>query len=146
MTLRVVIDAGEKLDLADELREEFVAEAKAAVTDASQLLLSEVQRLLRMRKGTRATVAPAGEPPEEHTGELANSFRVIPATIRTPVQAKGYGAEARSGIRSNHPGGNRLEFGFTDIRGVRTLPHPFIAPAIKTTEGAIEALLQERLG
>ena len=146
MTLRVVIDAGEKLDLADELREEFVAEAKAAVTDGAQLLLTEVQRLLRLRKGTKKTAAPEGEPPEEDTGALANSFRVIPASIRTPVQAKGYGAEARSGIRSNDPGGNRLEFGFLDLRGVRTLPHPFIAPAIKNTEGAIEALIQERLG
>jgi hypothetical protein len=145
MTLRVVIEAPDKLDLAEELREEFVQEAKAAVTDASQLLLTEVQRLLRQRKGTAQTVAPAGEPPEEDTGELANSFRLIPASIRTPVAAKGYGAEARSGIRSNHPGGNRLEVGFTDIRGVRTLPHPFLAPAIATTEGPIEALLRERL-
>ena len=145
MTLRVVIEAPAKLDLADELLEEFHAGAKAAVTGASQLLLTEVQRLLRQRKGTARTAAPAGEPPEEDTGALANSFRLIPASVRTPVFAKGYGAEARSGIRSNDPGGNRLEFGFTDLRGIRTLPHPFLAPAIANTEGAIEALLRERL-
>lgn len=126
---------GDKLDLADELMEEFHAEAKSAVHDAAALQLAEVKRLLALRRGTPA---PGGEPPAEQTQDLLRSFRLIAPRIR--------GAVASSGWRSLHPGANRLEFGFTDVRGIRTLPHPYARPAIANTEAAVERLLQERLG
>jgi hypothetical protein len=137
MSLRVVVMAPDKLDLADELQDEFKAEAKAAVKEGAQLLLSEIQRLLRLRSGPAGMTAPEGEPPEKHTAALLESFRLLPPRVS--------GAVASSGIISRHPGANRQEFGYTDIRGVRTLPHPFLRPAIAATEGKMSELLTERL-
>lgn len=128
---------GDKLDLADELQDEFHAEAKRAVGDAADLLLAEVRRLLTLRQGTARTAAPEGQPPEQDTAGLVRSFRRIPPRVR--------GRVASSGVQSNHAGGNRLEHGLTDRRGIRTLPHPFLRPAIATTDGPIGDLLQERL-
>ena len=137
MSVKAVV-YGDKIDLADELMEEFHAEAKDAVSEGADMLLSEVRRLLTLRRGTAATVAPEGQPPEQDTSGLVRSFRKIPPRVR--------GRVASSGIRSSHPGGNRLENGFTDVRGIRTFPHPFLRPAIANTDGPIGAMLQARLG
>lgn len=136
MSIKVKV-YGEKLDLADELQEEFHAQAKAAISDVADLVLGEVARLLHLRKGTLRTSAPEGEPPEVDTEALAQSFRRIPARIK--------GRVATSGIQSNDPGANRLEFGKTDSRGIRTLPHPFVRPAIETVKIEATALLEQRL-
>jgi hypothetical protein len=137
MSLKVVVYGG-RLDLADELEEEFHAQAKDAVYEAAGLLLGEVERVLHLRIGTLATAAPPGEPPEFDTGALAASFKRLPPRIK--------GRIASSGIGSDDPGANRLEFGKTDIRGIRTMPHPFVAPAIKAMDEPIGRLLQARLG
>lgn len=128
---------GDKLDLADELEEEFRAKAKGAMGEAGTLLLGDVQQRLRRRQGTRLTVAPPGEPPEMDTGVLVASFKRIPPSVK--------GRIASSGIQSDHPGANRLEFGMTDRFGRRTLPHHYVAPALAAMEAPITALLQERL-
>lgn len=138
MSARVLIEGNGKLDLAEELREEFHAVAEAAVSGAADLLLDEVDRRLALRTGSKSSAAPPGEPPEEDTGRLRKSFRKIPPRVQ--------GAVASSGIRSNDPAGNRLENGFTDKLGIRTFPHPFIRPSIAATEEPITRLLQERLG
>lgn len=137
MSVRVTV-YGDKLDLADELAEEFHDGAKAAVTEGAELLLSQVQQLLHRRRGTAQTVAPEGEAPEFDTGELARSFKIIPATVRRD--------SVRSGIRSNLLGKVlRLEYGATDSRGIRTLPHPFLRPAIAEMDGPIGRLFEELL-
>lgn len=136
MSFKVTL-IGDKLDLADELAEEFEAQAKEAVSEAADLLLHEVQRNLRLRVGTRKTVAPIGQPPEFDTGALLASFRKIAPRVK--------GRVASSGIRSNHPGANREEFGKTDVRGIRTFPHPYVAPAMAVVDEPVNALLQERL-
>jgi len=127
----------EKLDLADELRDEFHAVAKEAVRDGAQLLLREVDRLLTLRHGTPQTAAPEGEPPEQDTAGLVRSWDLVNPRVR--------GDMVQAGIKSNHPGAVRLEYGLTDARGIRTFPHPYIRPAMATTEGPIGELLAERL-
>lgn len=135
MSVRVrVVIYGDKLDLADELEEEFHASAKQAVADAADILLDDVQRRLTVRT---TGIAAEGEAPVRRRGNLERSYKRINPTIR--------GRVARSGIYSNHPGANRLEYGKTDTRGVRTLPHPAVRPAIEATEPAIDRLLTERL-
>ena len=129
---------GDKLDLADELQDEFHGEAKAAMADAAEMLLDEIRRLLSLRHGPPA--APEGEPPAMQTGDLAAAFKTVRPKVRgrvaeSGIQARGEAAE----------GANRLEHGFTDRRGIRTLPHPFIRVAIANMEDPIGRLLEERL-
>ena len=128
---------GDKIDLADELIEEFHAQAKDAVSDAAEIWLDAIRRLLSLRQGTKQTASPEGEPPELDTGALARSFRKIPAQVRGNV--------AGSGIKSNDPGAARLEWGKTDVRGIRTLPHPYLLRSIAETRDEITALLRVRL-
>lgn len=126
-----------KLDLAEDLREEFHAVAKQAVSDSADILLLEVDRLLSLRRGSDSTTAPAGEPPEYDTTALLRSWERIPARVKGNV--------AQSGIKSDSEYAIRAEYGGTDKRGIRTLPHPYLRPAMASTESEIDALLRERL-
>lgn len=135
MIAAVIAAGSDKLDLADDIQEEFQDKAKAAIGDAADVLLTDIKSRLRRR---RQDAAPAGEPPAEHTSKLLESYKRITPRVVGPV--------AISGIRSRHLGANRLEVGFTDERGIRTLPHPHVRPAIAATRAEIDALLQERLG
>lgn len=128
---------GEKLDLADDLQEEFHDVAKEVVQHGSVMLLGSVQRKLRLRRGTPKTAAPEGEPPESDTDALASSWRLIPPRVKGNVVS--------AGIQSRDPGILRREYGETDARGIRTLPHPFLRPAIAETDGPIGRLFEERL-
>ena len=134
MSIKVQV-YGDKIDLADELQEEFHAVAKDVVKEAADLWLAEIRRLLSLRAGPPA--APEGEPPAYRTKDLMDSFKRIPARVR--------GRVASSGIRSDHEGANRVNVGFTDSRGVRTLPHPFVEPSRENIEPAVTALLTEKL-
>lgn len=133
--VRIVDD---RLDLADELQEQFHEVAKGVAKEAAGILLAEVQRLLRLRAGTFKSAAPEGQPPEYDIGELYRSFEIIPPRVK--------GRTASSGVQSDHPGANRLEYGKTDARGIRTLPHPFVRPAMANVEEAVTELVQKRLG
>jgi hypothetical protein len=123
---------GARLDLADELEEEFAREAGAAVKDAASHLLEHVRAQLEKRSGPEH--APPGEPPAKQTGVLQRSFRVMP--VRTK------GRYASSGVHSDHPGAARLEWGKTDRRGIRTFPHPYLEPAKKAAAPGITAILE----
>jgi hypothetical protein len=118
---------GDKLDLADELLEEFHADAKGAVGEAADILLGAV----------RANLQRGGDGPSVGKGDLLKSMKRIAPSVK--------GAVASSGIRSNDPGANRVEYGAVDVRGIRTLPHPYVRPAMASTEPQIDALLRERL-
>lgn len=135
MSIKIKI-YGDKIDLADELEEEFHQLAKDAVGEAADMLLADIHDRLDNRRGPAP--APEGEAPAMQTGELSRSFKRINPRIR--------GRVASSGIISRHPGANRLEFGATDSRGIRTLPHPYVRPALDAMEEPISRLLEEKLG
>ena len=135
MAIRVEVYGDSLIDAADEILEEIEPRAREAVREAADMLLNEVRRLLRLRSGPPA--APEGEPPAKRTGELLKSFRRIPVSVK--------GRVVSSGIQSNHPGANRLEFGVVDKLGRRTLPHPYIRPAMERMEGPITAFLERAL-
>ena len=137
MPVHVVV-YGERLDLADELQEDFIAEAREAVTEGAQILLDDVLRRLRLRAGTFKSAAPPGQPPEYDIGTLFRSFHLLSARIR--------GATAEAGVASADPSANRLEFGKTDINGVRTFPHPYMRPALEATEEPIAQMFEARFG
>lgn len=133
--MMTVVVYGDRLDLADELREQFHPQARDAVSELADMAIAEVQRRLSLRSGTAQTAAPEGEPPEKDTGGLLMSFKKIPPRVD--------GRVAQSGFKTAHPGASRLEFGFTDVRGIRTFPHPFMAPAMAAIESAVVARLSE---
>jgi hypothetical protein len=126
---------GDVLDLADELQEEFVDGAKVAMRQGSRLLRDEVRRRLRLRKGP--VPAPEGEPPAEQTGELVRSIKVLPVRVR--------GRVVSGGIKTDHPGATRLEFGAVDKRGVRTFPHPFLLASQEAVADEVTRLLNEAI-
>lgn len=128
----------DRIDLADELEEDFHVYALDAVGVAGDIVLAKVQRKLRLLRGTPQTSAPEGQPPEFDTGDLFRSFKKLRPRVK--------GRIASSGIYSLDPGANRLEFGKTDERGIRTLPHPFVRPAFEESEPEIHALFQKRFG
>ena len=90
-----------------------------------------------MRRGTGQSAAPERHPPEQDTAGLVRSWHLVGARVKRDM--------VQAGIRSHHPGAIRLEYGLTDGRGIRTLPHPYVRPAMVTVEPAVDALLQERL-
>ena len=126
----------DKIDLADELEEAFHATAKELVSEAGELALAEVQRNLQLRRGTAQTVAPEGQPPEFDTGDLLRSYEKIPPRVK--------GRMATSGVQSDHPGAARLEYGKTDARGIRTLPHPAVRLAFEAVEEKVTDLIESR--
>lgn len=137
MSARIVV-YGDMIDLADELEEEFHDKVLKVVDRAADLLLAETRRLLSLRQGTVRTSAPDGQPPERDTGALAASYRKIPGRIR--------GRVASAGIRSRDPAANRVEYGATDTRGIRTFPHPAVRLAIAGTAIGRATLAREAFG
>lgn len=137
MSVRIVVRGDDRLDLADEIREEFHREVKGVMDEAARIALADVQGQLSLRKGTPRTSAPEGQPPEFDEGDLYRSYRTIPARVK--------GDAAISGVQSNHPGAARIEFGGVDERGIRTLPHPAVRIGFQNAEPKIEALLEDKL-
>lgn len=136
MSVLIRVEGEAHLDLTDEILDESLPLVMEKADEAAAMLLAEVQRNLQRRKGPDA--APAGEPPAEHTGELAASYKVIKA------RSLGDG-RVRSGIQSRHPGAARVEFGATDVRGITTKPHPYVRPAEEAMQQPITALLEAAL-
>lgn len=132
MTMRIEVYGEGLIDVADELLEEMVEPAKDAVKDARDLVFDETKRLLNRRTSGPSI---AGEPPVRRTGELERSMRKTSVSVR--------GRVVQAGFSINHPGAMRLEVGFVDERGIRTLPHPYIRPAFENMADAVEARLQE---
>lgn len=137
MAFKMVFNAPEKLDLADELLEEFHAQAKDAVEGAATIVLREIKRKLTQVKGTPRTSAPEGQPPEYDTGALEKSYRLLSGRVKGNV--------ASSGVQSKDPGANRLEMGFTDNRGIRTFPHPHVRTSFQDTYDDVTAYLNGAL-
>ena len=130
MTVRVRL-YGDYLDLADELRDELVEPAKAVVSEARDVVLAEVKRLLQLQRGRPS---PAGAPPAYETGDLLRSFR----KLRTSVS----GGTVSAGFSSSDPGVNRQEFGGRDSRGIVVPARPFVRPAFERMRGEVQRILE----
>jgi hypothetical protein len=136
MSLRFDVKT-DRIDLADELEEEYRVGVKAAVTDAANLLLAESHRLITAYGD--AGPAPAGSTPATDTGNLRKM------TKRLPYRGRSRSRYASSGV-AYAPHAHLLEYGHNNSDGTRTLPRPFIDLAMTNAESDIENLLRERLG
>lgn len=92
---------GDKLDLAEELQEEFVSVASAVVSEGADIYLHEVTRLLELRSGPEPS--PGGEPPAKQSGALHDSWKKL--------RVRASGRVVSSGIQSRDPGAYAVEFG-----------------------------------
>jgi hypothetical protein len=120
MTVRLHFHT-DKLDLADELPDEFMERLKEPVKQAGALLVAEVKRRLSLAQGDASTSAKEGDPPERDSGALVDSVKQLRTNIKPTI--------AETGVHVRHEGAARLEWGKTDVRGIRTYPHPFIRPS-----------------
>jgi hypothetical protein len=127
----------DKLDLADELEEEFRKVAKDALTDAAKILLEEAHK--QIERFGKDGPAPPGETPA--TGKTGNLKKM---TKRLPTRQRSRSRYASSGV-IYAPHAHLLEYGHMNKDGTRTLPRPFIEVASRNAEPKIEALLQERI-
>ena len=133
MTFRVQGEG--KLDLAEELREEFLPVARQVVLEASDILLAETrEKIAAYGPGP----APPGSTPGTHTGNLLKMTKR--GTVRLGRDKASY-----SGAVKYAPHAHLVEYGHTNVDGTRTLPRPFIRPAMEAAEPKIQRLFKERL-
>lgn len=132
MSIRVEVYGDSLIDVADELLDEMVEPAKAAVKDARDLVFDEARRLLSLRSSGPSI---EGAPPVQRSGELLRSLRKTSISV--------HGRVVSAGFQTKHPGAMRLEWGFVDERGIRTLPHPWLRPAFSNTYDAVEKRLSD---
>jgi hypothetical protein len=133
--MKYEIYGDDKIDLADELREEFIPPAKAAVKDANDVYFNEARRLAKVYG---PGPAPGQSTPGTVSGNLARLMKK-----RGPRLSRTKDAVWASVMFAPHA--HLLEFGHDNVDGTRTLPRPFIRPAQANTEGTIDRLLQDRL-
>lgn len=129
---------GDRLDLADELEDDFRKEAKSVVREGVDMLIAETKANLR-RIGNRAS--RPGETPGMQTGETERSIRR--GRVRLGRDKRSVSGEMVS--TQSYEEINGLEYGHTKPTGQRVLPRLFIRPAVETTEPRIAALFEERL-
>ena len=128
----------DKIDLADELIEEFRTEARAVVREGVDLYVAKIKRNLTRISGR---VSQEGETPARQSGELERSFK------RGSIRLGRDKASISGTIDSTEPWEkiNGLEYGATGPDGRRLLPRPYLRPAEQAVEPKIEKLFEERL-
>jgi hypothetical protein len=134
--MRVTVEGDGKLDLADELEEEFHQVAAEAVAEGAAMLLAESKRLIAAHG--RNAPAPPGSTPATVSGNLLKMTK--PRSKKGRVR----GAEASAGVQYA-PHSWLVEYGHVASDGTRVLPRPFVRPAVANTEDPIERMLRERL-
>jgi hypothetical protein len=125
----------DKIDLADEMEEDFRKTAKEALTDAAKILLAESHAQIE-RFGKNGP-APEGETPATFTGNLKKLPKRLPTRQRSRSSR-----HVSSGV-IYAPHAHLLEYGHINANGSRTMPRPFIEIANRNAEPEIEATLNK---
>lgn len=132
MSVKVRV-GGEKLDLANELREEFHREAKDAVSAGADILLEHSRR---KAEAYGPGPAPPGSTPGTDSGDLVRLMKRRAPRVRGDVV---------SAAVKYAPHAHLVEYGYTKPTGQRVLPRPFVRPAVKSAQPEIDRVLMERL-
>jgi hypothetical protein len=125
----------DKIDLADEMEEDFRKTAKDAVKESSKILLAESHKQIE-RFGKNGP-APEGETPATFTGNLKKLTRLLPVRQRSRSSRN-----VSAGV-IYAPHTHLLEYGHVNVNGTRTLPRPFVEVANRNAEPEIEATLNK---
>lgn len=128
----------DRIDLAEELEEDFRKEAKDIIREAGTIYLDELKGLL-----ARQPSGPArpGQPPARDTEELLKSLRR--STGRLGRDKVSYSIDITSHLHYEHF--NSIEYGHINADGTRTLPRPFKRPTDDKTAPKIVRLFEVRL-
>jgi hypothetical protein len=157
--IRAEIRGDDLAGLADEALDTFRPRAEAAVKDCLLLLEGAVKvkltgsrsgRTYRVSRTGRLHRASApGEPPAVLFGRLRNSIGHRGPEWSTDTQVAGWvgtnlgaGARMRGGEEDPENYARRLEYGGFDGRGGYIAPRPYMEPAFRETEAAINARLE----
>ena len=133
MKYQVLID---KIDLADEMEEDFRKDATAAVRKGVDIYVDAAKATLR-RTGSR--VSRPGEAPGMDTGELERSIKRGPVRLgRDKRSVTGQVVSSRS-----YEEVNSVEYGHVNADGTRTLPRPFLRPTDEQVGPRIAELLED---
>lgn len=133
MKFEVITD---KIDLADELEEDFRKDARAAVQKGVTIYVDAAKATLR-RTGSR--VSEPGETPGMDTGELEKSIKR--GSVRLGRDKRSVTGQVVSSLSYEEV--FSVEYGHTNRDGTRTLPRPFVRPTDETAGPKIAALLEE---
>lgn len=136
MTVRLHFHT-DKLDLADELPEEWMERLKGPIREVGGMFKAEVIRRLSLAQGDASTSAKEGDAPERDSGDLIASVRQLNTMVKPTI--------AETGVHVRDPGAARLEWGATDVRGIRTYPHPFVRPSAEAVAAPAGRLIEKAL-
>lgn len=128
----------ERIDLADELEDEFRPNAKAGVLEAGKMYLASLKELLARQPS--GDPAPPERPPAKQTEELIRSLGRRGARISRDKLS--VSLDITSTLPYEHF--NSVEYGHINANGTRTLPRPFKRPTDVAMEPKINALFRER--
>jgi hypothetical protein len=129
---------GDRLDLADELEDDFRKEARAVVREGVDMLIAETKA--NLQKLMNQESRPDG-PPAYQTGDLFRSIRR--GRVRLGRDKRSVSGEMVSTLSYEEVNG--VEYGHVKPDGTRVEPRPFIRPAMAETQPKIQRLFEERL-
>ncbi len=134
--MRARLTEADLLGMVEESREELMASVEPRLNEAVDVVVRAAKSNLARQRGTRATAAAPGQPPEYDTGELHDSVK--PMRIRKTKYAirKEYGSE--------HPSAGLHEWGGTVTRnGVKRTypPRPYLRPAEEASAEEVDRIL-----
>jgi hypothetical protein len=130
---------GDKLDLADELEEDFRKEAKAVVREAGTMYYDAL--VARLRRGGRGRPSAPGQVPAIQDEDLLKSFRR--PTAKLGRDKRSVFVDITSDLHYKEVWG--VESGHVKPDGTRVEPRPFIRPTDAEMEPKIARLFEERL-
>lgn len=126
----------EVAELEKDILKAFNKERTKAMQAASRVLLANTRTWLNLYK-----YPPEGKPnmpPARRSamrGKKGAERSLYSSFKRLAIRSRKY--SITGGIKSDHPGAGRVEWGATDVRGIRTFPHPYMNPAAEQSETAI---------
>jgi hypothetical protein len=130
---------GDKIDLADELEDDFRKEAKATVREAGSMYLAALKATLQ--RGPRGGPSEPEQVPAIQKEDLLKSFRRSGAKLGRDKRS--VSVDITSDLHYKEVWG--VESGHVKRTGHRVLPRPFIRPTDAEMEPKIGKLFEERL-
>lgn len=139
----VTVFGGDATGMAEKILDVYIRPSAEDAVERGAQLIAERMRALVSRPYA-GTAAAKGEPPRQREGQLADSIDSGPAEWkeRTGRRERPSKWSVRAPFGSDLPQAGRLEFGGTDKRGRRILPHPYLRTAVAESRARVDRILE----